>query len=338
MMPGLLDVAWRLGRLLPPETAHRAALRALVLGLGPAAPADPAALAVKALGMAFPNPIGLAAGFDKSAEAFEGLLRLGFGFVEIGTVTPRPQAGNPRPRLFRLDADRAVINRMGFNNDGLDRVARRLERRGPGIVGANVGANRDSPDRIADYAQGVARLHGLVDYLAINVSSPNTPGLRDLQTGEALERLLDAVAAARAKAGPPRPILVKIAPDLALDDACVLADAAAARGIEGLIVGNTTLARPASLVARQRTEPGGLSGRPLFEPSTKLLGALRRHVGDRLTLVGAGGIGSAADAAAKLGAGATLVQLYTALVFEGPGLVGRIKQGLARGATPARHG
>lgn len=335
----LLDLAWRLGRLLPPEPAHRAALRALKLGLGPAAPADAAVLAVKALGLAFPNPVGLAAGFDKSAEAFEGLLRLGFGFVEIGTVTPRPQAGNPRPRLYRLDADRAVINRMGFNNDGLDTVAARLARRtGKGIVGANVSANRDSPDRIADYAQGVARLHGLVDYLAINVSSPNTPGLRDLQTGEALERLLDAVAAARAKAGPPRPILVKIAPDLALDDACVLADAAAARGIEGLIVGNTTLARPASLVARQRTEPGGLSGRPLFEPSTKLLSALRRHVGDRLTLVGAGGIGSAADAAAKFGAGATLVQLYTALVFEGPGLVGRIKQGLAEGVAPVRHG
>jgi dihydroorotate dehydrogenase len=327
----IADLAWRLGRLLPAETAHRAALEALALGLGPRAAPDPPERAVRALGLTFPNPIGLAAGFDKNAEAFEAALAMGFGFVEVGTVTPRPQAGNPRPRLFRLTEDRAVINRMGFNNDGLDAVAARLARRTrPGIVGANVGANKDSEDRIADYAAGVARLHGLADYLTVNVSSPNTPGLRDLQTVERFVPLLDAVAAARAKApGRPRPILVKLAPDLAADDACALADLAIDHGIEGLVIGNTTINRPDYLRSLNRNEQGGLSGDPLFEPSTRLLEAVHRHVGTGLVLVGVGGIGSAAQVETKRRAGATLVQLYTALVFGGPGLVARLKDGLA---------
>ncbi len=331
-MTSLVDLAWTLGRALPAETAHHAAVRALGLGFGPRAAPSPPSLATRVLGLDFANPIGLAAGFDKSAEAFEGALRLGFGFVEVGTVTPRPQAGNPRPRLFRLPEDRAVINRMGFNNDGLDAVAARLARRtGARVVGANIGANKDSADRVADYALGVARLHGLADYLTINVSSPNTPGLRDLQRAEQFAPLLDAVAAARAKAaGPARPILVKIAPDLEPDQAAALAELALAHGIDGLIIGNTTVARPPALRSRNRHEAGGLSGRPLLEPSTRLLAAVRRHVGGRLVLIGVGGIASAEDAYAKLRAGAALVQLYTALVYDGPGLVERLKRDLVR--------
>jgi dihydroorotate dehydrogenase len=326
----LATLAWRLTRRLPAEPAHRATVRALALGLGPRAEPDAPGHAVKVLGLTFPNPIGLAAGFDKNAEAFEAALAMGFGFVEVGTVTPRPQAGNPRPRLFRLAEDRAVINRMGFNNDGLDAVAARLaQRTRPGIVGANVGANKDSDDRIADYATGVARLHGLVDYLTINVSSPNTPGLRDLQAVERFVPLLDAVAGARARCAPPaRPILVKLAPDLAADDACALADLAVAHGIEGVIISNTTILRPEWLQSSNRNEHGGLSGAPLFEPSTRLLEAVHRHAGDRLVLVGVGGIGSLAEMQAKRRAGARLVQLYTALVYGGPALIGRLRDGL----------
>ncbi|MEX2648698.1 MAG: quinone-dependent dihydroorotate dehydrogenase [Alphaproteobacteria bacterium] len=331
-MTSLVDLAWSLGRALPAETAHRAAVRALAFGLGRRAAPDPPALATRVLGLDLPNPIGLAAGFDKSAEAFEGALALGFGFVEVGTVTPRPQAGNPRPRLFRLPEDRAVINRMGFNNDGLDAVAARLARRtGSGVVGANVGANKDSADRIADYALGVARLHGLADYITVNVSSPNTPGLRDLQQAERFAPLIDAVAAARAKAaGPARPILVKIAPDLEPDEAAALAELALGHGIDGLIIGNTTVTRPPSLRSAKRHEAGGLSGRPLLEPSTRLLAAVHHHVGGRLVLIGVGGVASAEDVNAKLRAGASLVQLYTALVYDGPRLVERLKRDLAR--------
>ncbi|MBM3584239.1 MAG: quinone-dependent dihydroorotate dehydrogenase [Alphaproteobacteria bacterium] len=326
----LATLAWRLARRLPAETAHRATIRALALSLGPRAAPDPPGRAVTALGLTFPNPIGLAAGFDKNAEAFDAALAVGFGFVEVGTVTPRPQAGNPRPRLFRLAEDRAVINRMGFNNDGLDAVAARLARRTrPGIVGANVGANKDSEDRIADYAAGIARLHGLVDYLTVNVSSPNTPGLRDLQAVEKFVPLLDVVAGARARCPPPaRPILVKLAPDLAAEDACAMADLAVAHGIEGLVIGNTTISRADSLQSSNKNEVGGLSGRPLFAPSTSLLEAVHRHVGDRLVLVGVGGIGSVDEVREKRRAGARLVQLYTALVYGGPALIGRLKDGL----------
>jgi dihydroorotate dehydrogenase len=271
--------------------------------------------------------VGLAAGFDKNAQAPDAMARFGFGFVECGTVTPRPQAGNPRPRLFRLQEDRAVINRMGFNNDGMAAAARNLARRkGNGIVGINIGANRDSGDRIADYVACFAALAPQADYVAVNVSSPNTPGLRGLQNRDELARLLDRLLAARG--GGKIPLLLKIAPDLddqALDD---IAAVVLASGIEGLIVSNTTVARPAlnSIHAR---ETGGLSGQPLFAPSTEILKKMYARLGARIVLVGVGGIASGADAYAKIRAGASLVQLYTALVYGGPGLAARVNHDLA---------
>lgn len=322
-------------RKLPPETAHRLTIRALAAGLGPRdrGPEDPI-LESSVWGRRFPNPVGIAAGFDKNAEAYRALLRLGFGFAEIGSVTPRPQAGNPKPRLFRLTEDRAVINRMGFNNDGIDAVARRLSNRGhlPGPLGVNLGKNKDSADAAADYVRGVQALARYADYLVINVSSPNTPGLRALQGREPLTALIEAVKAARAEACPtaPPPLLVKIAPDLQPEDKTDIAAVALASGIDGLIVTNTTLARPASLRGADRGEAGGLSGAPLFEPSTRLLAEMYRLTQGRLPLVGVGGVASGSDAYAKIRAGASLVQLYSALVFEGPGLVQRIKRELAQ--------
>jgi dihydroorotate dehydrogenase len=292
-----------------------------------AAPDDPR-LRVKTLGLDFPNPVGLAAGFDKDADVPDALAKFGFGFVECGTVTPRPQAGNPRPRLFRLSEDRAVINRMGFNNQGMVQAARNLgTRKGHGIVGINIGANKDSSDRIADYVLGFERLAALAAYVTVNVSSPNTPGLRGLQNRDELTRLLDALIQARAKKPLTVPILLKIAPDLdshALDD---IADVVRSSGIEGLIVSNTTIARP-PLRSAHAGESGGLSGRPLFLPSTQILGEMHRRLKDAVTLVGVGGIASGEDAYAEIRAGASLVQLYSALVFEGPGLVARIKREL----------
>ena len=325
----VLDAAARALRLLPAETAHRVtlALTGAAAPLLPSAPIDDPKLAVTVLGRTFPNPIGLAAGFDKNADVPGAMGKLGFGFVECGTVTPRPQTGNARPRLFRLSEDRAVINRMGFNNAGMDAAARNLKRRrGVGIVGINIGANKDSADRIADYATGFASLAPPADYVTVNVSSPNTPGLRGLQNKDELTRLLDAMIAARAKSGA-IPILLKIAPDLddvALDE---IAATVMASGIEGLIVSNTTIARPA-LQSAQAGEQGGLSGQPLFAPSTDILRKMRARVGNRIVLVGVGGVSSGADAYAKIRAGASLVQLYTALVYEGPGLVARIKREL----------
>jgi len=321
-------------RRLPAETAHRAALRALAAGLVPAAGAetDPV-LRVRLWNRDFPNPVGLAAGFDKDAEAVAGCLRLGFGFVEIGSVTPRPQPGNPRPRLFRLTQDRAIVNRMGFNSRGLDFAAARLARRdrAAGIIGANLGKNKESADAAADYVAGASRLAPLADYLVINVSSPNTPGLRALQGREPLAHLVAAVIAARAAAVPavPPPLLLKIAPDLTEEDKRDIAAVALDSGIDGLIVSNTTIARPASLKSRHAREAGGLSGRPLFAPSTAVLADMYRLTGGRLPLVGVGGIASGADAYAKIRAGASLVQLYSALVYEGPGLVRRIQRDLA---------
>ena len=322
-------------RKLAPETAHRLTIWALAAGLGPRdrEPEDPI-LESSLWGRRFPNPVGIAAGFDKSAEAYRAVLRLGFGFAEIGSVTPRPQAGNPKPRLFRLTEDRAVINRMGFNNDGVEAVARRLSNRGvlPGPLGVNLGKNKDSADATADYVRGVQALARYADYLVINVSSPNTPGLRALQGREPLAALIEAVKAARADACPtaPPPLLVKIAPDLQPEDKADIAAVALASGIDGLIVSNTTLARPASLRGGDRGEAGGLSGAPLFQPSTELLAEMYRLTLGRLPLIGVGGIGSGADAYAKIRAGASLVQLYSALVFEGPGLVKRIKRELAQ--------
>jgi dihydroorotate dehydrogenase len=264
------------------------------------------------------------------------MARLGFRFVECGTVTPQPQAGNPRPRLFRLPEDRAVINRMGFNNDGMAAVARNLHaRRKGGIVGINIGANKDSADRIADYVRCFFELAPRADYVTVNVSSPNTPGLRGLQNREELTRLLSAVIEARAKLGARKPILLKIAPDLDLHALDEIADVVRTSGIEGLIVSNTTIARPV-LKSRHAGETGGLSGRPLLEPSTRVLGEMQRRLAGAVTLVGVGGIASGADAYAKIRAGASLVQLYTALAYHGPGLVARIKQELL--ACLARDG
>jgi dihydroorotate dehydrogenase len=331
-VPDLYPIIRPLLRALPPETAHRLTLTALAAGLGGSSRAPgPPVLRQRLWGLDFPNPVGIAAGFDKDARAPEALLRLGFGCVEIGTVTPRPQPGNPRPRVFRLEADGALINRMGFNSGGLDRVIERLRvrRREAGIVGVNVGKNRDSEDASADYAEGVRRAAPLADYLVVNVSSPNTPGLRDLQARAALETLLRQVLAARDQSGARPPLLVKIAPDLTPEECVDIAAVALATGIDGIIVNNTTIARPPTLSSPQANEAGGLSGRPLFEPSTALLADIYRLTEGRLPLIGVGGVASAEDAYAKIRAGASLVQLYTALVFAGPALLYEIKAGLA---------
>ena len=325
----LLDAGARMLRQLPPETSHRATIRLLSAGgaVLPAALPDDPKLAVTALGLRFPNPIGLAAGFDKDGEVPDAMLKLGFGFVEIGTVTPRSQAGNPKPRLFRLPEDRAVINRMGFNNAGMEAMARRLaKRKRNGILGINIGTNKDSSDRIADYRAAFARLAPFADYVTINVSSPNTPGLRTLQGRDELDRLLGALNDERTRLR--KPLLLKIAPDLdegALND---IADVALRAGLDGIIATNTTIDRSQGLRSANARETGGLSGAPLFQRSTEMLKALRARLGSRITLVGVGGIGSGADAYAKIQAGASLVQLYTALAYEGPGLISRIKREL----------
>ncbi len=324
------DLGALLLRRLPAESAHRATLKLvrLTAPLLASSPPDDARLQVHALGLDFPNPVGLAAGFDKDAEVPGAMAKFGFGFVECGTVTPRPQAGNPRPRLFRLTQDRAVINRMGFNNQGMDRAARNLAaRQGSGIVGINIGANKDSADRIADYVLGFEKLAPLAAYVTVNVSSPNTPGLRGLQNRDELTRLLDVLTGARQVKSLRLPILLKIAPDLdghALDE---IAGVVRQSGIEGLIVSNTTIARPA-LKSAHASETGGLSGKPLFQPSTQILGEMHQRLKDAVTLVGVGGISSGEEVYAKIRAGASLVQLYSALVFEGPGLVARIKRQL----------
>ncbi len=324
-----------LWRRLPPEAAHQLSIRAFKAGLGrllvglAVARPDPPILAQRLWGLDFASPIGLAAGYDKDARVPQRMLQLGFGFVEVGTVTPRPQRGNPKPRLFRLDKDRAVINRMGFNSGGLDRVVDRLSRRArTGIVGLNLGKNRDSADAAADYEEGVRRAARLVDYLVVNISSPNTPGLRELQGRAALVALLHRMVEARAKTACPTPLLLKIAPDLTSAERRDIAEVALDAGIDGLIVSNTTVERPAGLRSRHRGEAGGLSGRPLFAASTALLADMYRLTQGRLPIVGVGGVASADDAYAKIRAGASLVQLYTALVFDGPGVVTRIKTGL----------
>jgi dihydroorotate dehydrogenase len=346
----LPDLAARFVRRLPPEPAHRMVVR--LLSANPVSltrkPDDPRlAVRLPRSGLGLPNPIGLAAGFDKNAEVFRPMLGFGFGWVECGTVTPRPQAGNPRPRLFRLEEDQAVINRMGFNNDGLtDFVARFAAGKGAraaGVVGANVGANKDAADRIGDYVAGLEAVWPHATYVTINISSPNTPGLRGLQDRAALEELLGRAAeVARAcEVGyGPRPVFLKVAPDLderAVADICDISLASSL--LSGLIVSNTTLARPESLRSVHRAEAGGLSGAPLLEPSTRVLGMFAEKLSGRLDLVGVGGVASADDVLAKLRAGAHAVQLYSALVFHGPGLVRRIKDDLVRrlDATGARN-
>jgi dihydroorotate dehydrogenase len=322
-------------RWFDPEDAHRLAIQGLRL-LPPVRlrPDDPK-LAVRAFGLNFPNPIGMAAGFDKSAEAPDALLRLGFGFVEIGTVTPLPQRGNPRPRLFRLERDEAVINRMGFNNDGAEVVLRRLAARAHrgSIVGVNVGANKDSDDRVADYVRLIETFAPVASYFTVNVSSPNTPGLRNLQQAAALDDLLakviDARERVRERAGD-SPVLLKIAPDLSLTELDDVVHIARSRRVDGMIVANTTLARPSTLREQNRAkEQGGLSGRPLLRLSTRMVAETYVRAEGAFPLIGVGGIDSGGAALTKIRAGASLIQLYSSLIYKGLGLVDDIKNDLA---------
>ena len=322
-------------RWLDPEDAHRLAVQGLKL-LPPARPrADDQKLSVRAFGLNFPNPIGMAAGFDKHGEVADALLRLGFGFVEVGTVTPKPQRGNPRPRLFRLERDEGVINRLGFNSDGAETVLRRLAARAHlgGLVGVNVGANKDSPDRTADYVGLIETFAPVASYFTVNVSSPNTPGLRNLQQASALDdllaRVIDARERVRKNAGD-SPILLKIAPDLSLAELDDVVHIARSRRVDGMIVGNTTLARPSTLREQGRArEAGGLSGRPLFRLSTRMVAETYVRAEGAFPLVGVGGIDSGGGALTKIRAGASLIQLYSSLVYKGLGLVEEIKSDLA---------
>ena len=336
MTPALASALMPLMRAMDAETAHGLALRGLALGLaGQDAAADAPGLAIRVMGLDFRNPIGLAAGFDKDAAAILPLLRLGFGFVEAGTVTPRPQAGNPRPRLFRLTEDGAVINRMGFNNGGLDAYLTRLaalKHPLPGVLGANVGVNKEGADPERDYPALCRAVAPHADYVTINISSPNTPGLRDLQGEERLAAILVAVAP-RAL---PKPVLVKLAPDLAEEALGPIIEVCVAHGVAGLIISNTTIARPQTLRSAHRAQSGGLSGTPLFAASTAMLARAHALSAGRLVLIGAGGVARGADAYAKIRAGASLVQLYTAFAYAGPALVGRIRRELA--ALLARDG
>lgn len=316
-----------------PERAHRLTIAALKLLPGRAGLAADPALSVELAGLTFPSPIGLAAGFDKDAEVPDAMLGLGFGFVEVGTITPLPQAGNPKPRLFRLSEDEAVINRMGFNNQGqAAALARLAARKRRGIVGVNIGANKDAADRIADYARGVATMAPVADYLTINISSPNTPGLRALQGGDALDALLDAVTSARGPGGPP--VFLKVAPDLEPAEIDAVVKMATGR-IDALIIGNTTLSRPA-LQSPHAGEAGGLSGAPLGALALERLRDFRKASGGSLPLIAAGGIANAEQAWTRIKAGASLVQLYSALAYRGPGLARTIAKGLP--ALMARDG
>ena len=322
-------------RWLDPEDAHRLAMQGLKL-LPPARPhADDPKLAVRAFGLNFPNPVGLAAGFDKNAEVVDALLRLGFGFVEAGTVTPKPQPGNPRPRIFRLERDEAVINRFGFNSHGAEAVLRRLAARAHlgGIVGVNVGANKDSADRTADYVRLIETFAPVASYFTVNVSSPNTPGLRNLQQADALDDLLARVIETRErvrKNAGDSPILLKIAPDLSLSELDDVVHVARSRRVDGMIVSNTTLSRPSILREQRRAkEVGGLSGRPLFRLSTRMVAETFVRVEGAFPLVGVGGIDSGGAALTKIRAGASLIQLYSALVYKGLGLIDEIKRDLS---------
>ncbi len=329
-MSRLHALATRALHLLDPEDAHGLTLKALGLGLGPRAPAPDPILATRLAGLDLPTCLGLAAGFDKNAEVFGPMLAAGFGFVECGTVTPLAQAGNPRPRLFRLSEDQAVINRMGFNNEGLEPFARRLAQRGPGLVGANIGANKDAADRIGDYVTGLERLWGLASYFTINISSPNTPGLRALQTRAALEELLGRLATSRD--GLPDsgrvPIFLKVAPDLEDGEVEAIVETVLTNGLSGIIVSNTTISRP-PLISRHAGEAGGLSGAPLKVLAQSMMGRFSAVSAGRIPLIGAGGIASGADAYDRIRAGASAIQVYSALVYAGPGLVTDIGHDLA---------
>jgi dihydroorotate dehydrogenase len=336
-MMGFLKSATRRGLfLLDPEAAHGMSITALKTGLVPscAAKADPR-LRVSLAGLEFSNPVGLAAGYDKNAEVPEALLKLGFGHVEVGTLTPKAQAGNPKPRLFRLVEDEAVINRFGFNNEGHEPAFQRLSKiRRSGIIGVNIGANKDATDRIADYVTGIRRFNSVASYFTANISSPNTPGLRDLQARESLAALLSAVIAARneeaQKSGRKVPVFLKIAPDLTEEGMDDIAAEVLAHQLDGLIVSNTTLSRDDLIDQSQAGEAGGLSGKPLFARSTAVLAKMRQKVGKDLPIIGVGGVSSADTALEKIRAGADLVQLYSCMVYEGPALAGRVVSGLSK--------
>jgi dihydroorotate dehydrogenase len=342
MLTTLFDLARPMLFALQPEDAHEATLKSLELGIypRPAGP-DDACLAVKLWGLDFPNPLGIAAGFDKDARVPDAVLGLGCGFAEIGSTTPRPQLGNARPRVFRLIADRGVINRLGFNNAGHAAALERLRRRARhGVVGVNLGANKDTPDRATDYVRGIETFGDVASYFTVNISSPNTPGLRDLQAPAALDELLSRAMAARdglTQAGKPkRPIVVKIAPDIADEDIGPITQRLLAHRVDAIAVSNTTLARDGLSGANAR-EQGGLSGRPLFHRATVMLARVHEATGGAVPLIGIGGIDSGETALAKIEAGASLIQLYTGLIYEGPGLISRIKAHLgaacrARGA------
>jgi dihydroorotate dehydrogenase len=333
-MAPLTALAMPVLRRLDAERAHRLAILAIRLGLAAENPAaDPPSLATRVAGLSFSNPIGLAAGFDKDAVALRALMRMGFGFVEAGTVTPRPQPGNPRPRLFRLQEDGAVINRMGFNNAGIEAFAKRLDAvRRIVPVGANIGVNKEGADPERDYPALLRIVAPMADYVTVNVSSPNTPGLRDLQ-GEA--RLAAILAAMREAVPDAPPIFVKVAPDLSVDGLEAVVETAVAAGIAGLILTNTTIARPPSLRSASAKEAGGLSGRPLFDLSTAMLARARMAARGRLALIGVGGVGTGQEALTKISAGADLVQVYTAFTYGGPGVIARIKTDLARALKTA---
>jgi dihydroorotate dehydrogenase len=330
-MADLYKLAGPVLRLLDPEAAHGVAICVLKAGLAPVgAKFEDPILSVKLWDLEFANPIGLAAGFDKNAEVPDAMCEQGFGFVEIGSVTPRPQIGNPKPRLFRLTRDRAVINRMGFNNDGMDVVAERLAKGHSGILGVNLGKNKDTENALDDYVLGAEKLASYADYIVVNVSSPNTPGLRLLQGGDQLKSLLAGVREVlnKSDSGKRPPLLVKIAPDLADEDLAEIATVSLEVGIDGLIATNTTIQRPASLTDAHSSEGGGLSGQPLMNLSTSVLSQMYQLTEGKLPLIGVGGVSSGADAYEKIRAGASLVQLYSALVYQGPGLVNRIKREL----------
>jgi dihydroorotate dehydrogenase len=340
MLTRLADLTPRLLAKLAPEQAHEATLKALELGVFPHARApDHPCLRVRFAGLDVPNPVGVAAGFDKDARVPDAVLALGCGFAEVGTTTPRAQSGNPRPRVFRLMRERAVINRLGFNNAGhVAALARLRHRTKVGVVGVNIGANRDTEDRVGDYVRGLDTFYDVASYFAVNISSPNTPGLRDLQSPQALGELLDQLMNARAKhvAGgkQPRPIIVKLAPDIAEDDLPAIVECLASHSVDGIAVSNTTLSRNGVSGATVR-EAGGLSGRPLLHRSTVMLARVYEATGGKIPLIGIGGIDSGAAALAKVEAGATLVQLYTGLIYEGPGLIARIKEHLTRAVRDA---
>ena len=341
MLASLSRLAQPLLLALPPEQAHEATLRSLEAGLYPREPGpDDARLAVSLWGLSFPNPVGIAAGFDKDARVPDAILGLGCGFAEVGTVTPQPQPGNPAPRVFRLIRDRAIVNRLGFNSGGHAGALARLERRRQtGVVGVNVGANKDSGDRTGDYVEGIEAFGGIASYFMINISSPNTPGLRDLQAPAALDELLTRVMTARkqltATGKPTPPILVKIAPDVAEADLEPIVERMLAHHVDGITVANTTLSRLGLRDVETGREAGGLSGRPLFQRSTAMLARVYQLTGGRVPLIGSGGIDSGETALAKIEAGASLLQLYTGLIFEGASLIGRIKRHLAAAVDTA---